>query len=96
MCLGLIVAVYVGQIFVFTQITEVMGFEWILALFFSIIYLAFPTIEIQVIFNENLQRKMLTEESSWALWFMVLVQIYALVAVLEVTQGEFSEYFNLD
>lgn len=94
-CLGFIITTYILQVFVFTAMVVVMKFEWILSLFFSIVFLAFPSIELQVIFNQNLQQNILTQESVWSIWFMLLFQLAALVVILELTMGDFSDYFAL-
>mmetsp|Transcript_4771 Transcript_4771/g.8176 ORF Transcript_4771/g.8176 Transcript_4771/m.8176 type:complete len:89 (+) Transcript_4771:598-864(+) len=75
--------------------TSVLNYEWIITLFLTIFYLSFPTIELQIIYDQTLQRNLLTDSSSWSIWFMLLFQLAAIIVVIELTVGQFAVYFEI-
>ena len=58
-----------------------LGFEWIIAVFISLVYLGFPTLNLFFMFSPALQSNMLTVDSVWSVWFIIGFQISALVLV---------------
>ena len=72
-----------------------MEFEWIVALFMSVLYMMFPMVSVMFLLNKGLQLNLMSSDSSWVIWFGMIFQISALFINNEILVGGFSEYFEI-
>ena len=73
----------------------VMQYEWIIAVFLSVIYLLFPSVELLFMFNYGLQKSLISEDKFWSIWFILLFQISSLVTLYDLLVGNFANYFKI-
>ena len=74
---------------------SVMGYEWIVALFLSAIFLFFPTLDGLFLFNTGLQDQLVTVNNYWSIWFLILFQIIVLTVFWDLMNGKFADFFDV-
>ena len=87
--------VFINQVPLFLTMILEMGYEWIIAVFISTVYLVYPTLAIIFMFSTILQQKLLNKYNFWSIWFIILFQVSALFVNQELLAGSFAGYFNI-
>ena len=92
---AMILVLLVNQIPLLVLMIEIMGWEWIVSLFLSAIYLLFPVLHTFFLFNLGFQKNLLVADKFWSIWFYLLFQIASLVSYSDLLIGNFANYFQL-
>ena len=95
LCFGFILWVGLNQVPIIYVMVSVMGYEWIVALFLSAIFLFFPTLDMLFLFNTGLQNQLVTINNYWSIWFLILFQIIVLTVFWDLMNGKFADFFEV-
>ena len=93
--MSLIVWLYIVQVPLFVGMILTMGYEWILGVFMSFAFLFFPSLNILFMFSPSLKSDLLTTNTAWSVWFVMLFEMAILAIFTDLYVGDFASIFEI-